>query len=237
MFEESWALAADFARRAPRLAGRTAWQFPVSDHSMVVRSDTVPGPGELVAGGVVTEFARLGLRSSQWSCIVRSVPVAQDARVIASLTVGVPEAPSPWEEFLIGAVRGEEPVDFGPAEVYEELRARAGDLSCWLRVVPEARLPELAGDAAAVWVFGSDRDEPTSRVRCGRLLASFLLTLGSAAVEPYLIGDERTHAAVRRAAGVIGPAFVAAPAARPVARRSGSPAVATFGTGRRERVR
>src|SRR4051794_29893251 len=97
MFGESWATAVDFARRGPLVVPAARWRFTTSGYTMEIRSGAVPGPEDLIAGGVVTEFARLGLRASQWSGIVRSVPDPQDVRLVASLTVGVPEAPTPHE--------------------------------------------------------------------------------------------------------------------------------------------
>jgi nitroreductase len=139
-----------FAALAPSVHNTQPWQFVVNGHSLEVRADANralrqldPAARQLhISCGAAVEFARLGVRSLGYSCIVRLAPRADDPLLLATLTIGHRHPASPEERRLIEAIprrytdRGPYDTDIPVSDsLLARLRDAANERGCWLRVL------------------------------------------------------------------------------------------------------
>lgn len=139
---------AEIAALAPSVHNTQPWSFVATEHSLQVRADDArllsaldPTSRQLhISCGIAVEFARLAIRYLGYDCVVRIMPGgADDAALLATLTVGVPMAVSPAERRLVEAIprrytdRGPYDAVPVPAALVERLGAAAAGRGCWVR--------------------------------------------------------------------------------------------------------
>lgn len=232
--DEKALLISYFASLAPLATPHQLWQFAPVGHTWQLRLDSSVELQESedhrdnirahIACGAAIEFARLAMRALGYAATVRLTPRPDDVDLLATLTEGHRQRPTPVEERLIKAITegssaaGTHELTDMPALFLAELHENAADRGCWLRVLDAddhevssvARLlsePHLHGarsnpayrGSGTFVLLGTDRDDPQSWLRVGRSLASLVLALaaGGLVAHPLRLVSEAQPAVVR----------------------------------------
>ena len=147
MTTEELQLVTTFASLAPSVHNTQPWQFVANGHTLEVRADAGRRLAFLddtarqlhMSCGAAVEFARLAIRALGHSCVVRLLPNPDEPMLIATLTLGRPEAPRAGERRLYNAAprrytdRGpydDKPV---PRDVLARMTDAAAEVGCWVR--------------------------------------------------------------------------------------------------------
>jgi hypothetical protein len=174
MEAEQMRIVAEFASLAPSVHNTQPWRFVATPHSLEVHVDPERrldyldprGRQRYVSCGIVTEFARLAIRSLGSACTVRLLPKGSKDTLVAKLVVGTGEPTTPAEQRLIDAV-SRRFTDRGPYSdepvsplVLQQMREAASERRCWLRVLerPDDRLAAIRLASSAEAAESNDED-------------------------------------------------------------------------------
>lgn len=159
MQSDEMRVVAEFAALSPSVHNTQPWRFVAKPHSLEILIE----PGRAlqyldprgrqmhISCGIVSEFARLAIRSLGSACTLRLLPDPDHPLLVAKLGVGGPEPIMPAEQRLVDAV-GRRYTDRGPylddpisQDSLHAIRQAVGNRDCWLRVLsrPADRLSAI----------------------------------------------------------------------------------------------
>ncbi|MDQ1748152.1 MAG: hypothetical protein QOD07_2415 [Frankiaceae bacterium] len=140
------------AALAPSVHNTQPWRFDVAGDTIEVRAERDrqlsyldPTGRQLhVSCGAAIEFAFLAARSIGRECTVRLLPDGGDPDLLARIQLGRARVATPTERLLAEAIplrytdRGPYTDRAVPADLVDDVRARAADLDVWIRTVDDA---------------------------------------------------------------------------------------------------
>lgn len=179
------------AALAPSVHNTQPWRFDVDGDTIEVRAERDrqlsyldPTGRQLhVSCGAAIEFAFLAARSIGRECTVRLLPEGGDPDLLASIQLGPARVPTTTERLLAEAIpvrytdRGPYTDRTVPADLVEDIRARAADFDVWIRTVDDAE-----GRRALITVLSDAEHAEAADARYGEELARWTGTDGDVGV-------------------------------------------------------